>query len=130
MFEVTATVSYWKDGAETRAPYIRQWSGIAKEHVVDQLEARWIRALGKLNGLSSDVIHGNAPVPETTNPVEMRMDLLITEDGEKWCRTSMEWPKMGIEQQEALLGIFNGELSGLSVEVKSKESKGKTKGKK
>ena len=126
MFEVVATFTFLKaDGSQAKDPYVRSWEGLTKDQVVDHLEARWIKALVKLNGLSSDVIHGNAPKPPTTNPVEMRMDLLVNEDGVKWTRTVMEWPNMGIEQQEMLIGMLNGEMSSLPTEVKGKENKGK-----
>ena len=126
MFEVVATATFLKeDGSQAKDPYVRSWEGLTKDQVVDHLEARWIKSLVKLNGLSSDVIHGNAPTPPTTNPVEMRMDLLVNEDGVKWTRAVMEWPNMGIEQQEMLIGMLNGEMSSLPTEVKGKENKGK-----
>jgi len=126
MFEVVATATFLKtDGSSARDPYVRSWTGIEKESVIDHLEARMISALGKLNGLASDVVHGNAPKGESTNPCEMRVEVLITEDGVKWQRTLLEYPNMGIEAQETLLGIFNGELSTMPSDMKNKENKGK-----
>ena len=131
MFEVTATTTFLKaDGSQAKDPYSRSWTGLEKESVVDHLEARMLKALSKLNSLSTDVIHGNAPRPETTNPVEMRMEVVFLEDGAKWHRSVFEWPHMGIEQQEMLLGMFNGELSNLPSELKNKEIKNHGKSKK
>jgi len=116
-FVITATVTF--DG--TKPPYVRTWGPLEKSHVVDHMEMRWIRALGKLNDLATQVNHGKVPKPTTTNPVTMKMDLNITEDGALWCNTNMTWPKMGDEQQATLIGIFEGEIEHVGKEIKAKE---------
>ena len=126
MFEVVATATFLKeDGSAAREPYVRSWTGMEKEGVIDHLQARMISALSKLNGLASDIAHGNAPKSTSTQPSEMHIEVLITEDGVKWQRTLLEYPNMGIEAQETLLGIFNGELSTMPSDMKNKENKGK-----
>jgi hypothetical protein len=129
MFEVTATATYVNaDGSEARPPYSRTWGPLEKNHVVDHLEMRMIRALDKMNDMAIQVNHGKAPHPTTTNPSEMRLELMVLEDGKKWARTTFEWPKMGDEQVAMTLGILEGELEHIAPEVKAKEhAKGKKK---
>lgn len=125
MFEVTATAT-----AGSEELYSRVWSNLEKAGVVDHLEDKMISALAKMNALSSDVGHGRAPKPATTNPVEVVFTMLVTENGAKWAKATFEWPNMGIEQQQMMLGILNGELSTVDSAVKDNEVKGKAKGKK
>jgi hypothetical protein len=129
MFDVKCTFTYLKaDGSEAKPAYVREWEGLEKLQIIDQLELGYNRAMLKMTHLSSAIAKGHAPKPTTnTDPVEMRADILITEDGEKWLRTTHEWPKMSEEGQAAFLGVLEGELSTVGDEVKGAEKRSKAK---
>jgi hypothetical protein len=125
MFEVNASFTFHKDdGSEAKPPYARSWAGLEKVHVVEQLERGLMRAMLKMNDLAADINRGKAPRPTTTDPVELRLVAEVLEDGVKWTKVTFEWPKMGEEQQSLMIGMVNGELSGIvDKEVRDSERK-------
>jgi hypothetical protein len=124
-FSVVSTIRFFlPDGREAKPAVVYEWLDIDKRHVIN-LEHRLNSALLKLSALSEEVVQGKVPKPGTTDPVEMTLDCLATEDGRKWSRVKFEWPKMGVEQQQLLIGVFDGELANADTELKSK---GKIKG--
>lgn len=127
MFSVTATFSFLNaNGSPAKDPVIEKWNGLEKMKVIDQLEDRFLEFLLKLNQVATDVGHGRVEKPSTTNPVEVQLEALITEDGKKWSRTVFEWPNMGEEQQAMMLGLFYGEMATLDKDTADKkESKSK-----
>ena len=125
MFEINCTTSFHADdGSKTKDDYVRQWTGLEKEHVVEHFEMAFNRAMMKMNKMAAEVNRGRAPKPTTTLPVEMRMDIMITEDGAKYIRASYEWPNVGEEQQALLLGMLNGELSMMPDDIRGAEKRG------
>jgi hypothetical protein len=128
MFTIDCTVSYHNaDGSKAKDDYVRKWEGLEKEHVVEHFEAAYSRWMTKLNRLSVDINKGRAPMPSTTKPVEMRMDIVISENGAKWCRALHEWPHMGEEQQSLLIGMLSGELSSMPEDVRGREKRASKK---
>jgi len=125
VFEVTLTVGL----GPAKEPVNFIWGDLEKIQIVNDIERRLIGALMKLNSLSQAIIDGKVPGGTTTNPVEMTIEFLVTEDGEKWHRTTLEYPKMGEEQQALLIGMLTGELSSMSKETKAKAKPFKAKGK-
>jgi hypothetical protein len=125
MFDVTLTVGL----GPAKDPVVFEWGDVSKVQAVADLEQRLVKALLKLNSMSQAIIAGTIPAGTTTNPVEMTIEFLVTEDGAKWHRTVLEYPKMGEEQQSLILGMLTGELSGVSKETKAKAKPAKAKGK-
>lgn len=124
MFDVTLTLGL----GPVKDPVVFAWGDLDKIQIVNDLERRLVSALAKLNALAQAVIDGQVPGGTTTNPIEMTVEFLVTEDGEKWHRTTLEYPKMGEEQQAMLIGMLTGELSGMSKETKAKAKPAKAKG--
>ena len=122
MFNAKLTIGF----SGIKPDVVFEWANLTKVDTVSHLEDRLIKCLVKLNDMSDDVIRGRAPMPTTTDPVEMTLEFLIEEDGVKWHRSLLEWPKMGDEQQALFLGLLAGELATLPGEVKGK-AKGKVK---
>ncbi len=121
MFEVIAKVTFHgDDGREVKEPKIYNWTNLEKVSVVEDLEDSMVRALTKLNNISKEMVRGRAPIPTTTNPLELRLEMVVLEDGVKWTRAIFEWPNMGEEQQGMLIGIFDGELANMSKHVKDR----------
>ena len=116
MFDVTLTVGL----GPAKEPVAFEWGDLSKMQAVADLERRLVESLLKLNGLSQAIIDGKVPAGTTTNPVEMVIEFLVTEDGAKWHRTVLEYPKMGEEQQALIIGMLTGELTGLSKETRNK----------
>lgn len=125
MFDVTLTVGC----GPAKEPVVFAWGDLEKVQIVNDLERRLVGALLKLNSLSQAIIDGKVPGGTTTNPVEMVIEFLVEEDGVKWHRSVLEYPKMGEEQQALLIGMLTGELSGMSKETKAKAKPAKAKGK-
>jgi len=123
MFNAKLTIGF----SGTKPDVVFEWANLTKVDTVSHLEDRLIKCLVKLNDMSDDVIRGRAPTATATNPIEMTLEFLIEEDGTKWHRSLLEWPKMGDEQQAMLLGLLHGQLATLPGEVKGK-GKGKEKG--
>jgi len=131
MFEIVCTFSFHDTaGAKVKEDFVRAWDGLTKEQVVDDFEVAHNNAMTKMMNLSSEMNSGNAPRPTTTDPVELRCDITITEDGVKWMRVNYEWPKMGEEQQSLLIGMLSGEISAMPRATKSREKRQPKKDKK
>lgn len=124
MFDVTLTIGL----GPTKDPVVFEWSDVSKLQIVNDLERRLVSTLSKLNALAQAILDGHIPGGAMTNPVEMVIEFLVTEDGEKWHRTTLEYPKMGDEQQAMFIGMLTGELSGMSKETKAKAKPAKAKG--
>ena len=107
-----------------------EWGDLSKMQAVADLERRLVEMLMKLNGLSQAVIDGKLVTSTPTNPVEMTIEFLVTEDGKKWHRTLLEYPGMGDEGQAVLIGMLTGELTTLSRETRTtaKPKREKAKG--
>ena len=117
MFDVSLTIGL----GPVKEPVVFEWGDLTKAQAVTDIERRLVDALFKLNGLSQAVIDGRIPPSgSVTNPVEMVLEFLVTEDGEKWHRTVLEYPGMGDEQQALIVGMLTGEMSGLTRDTKGK----------
>jgi hypothetical protein len=130
-FDINVDITYLKpDGSAAKEPESREWNDLEKAHVVEHFEMAFNRAMLKMNRLSVDQGRGHSRKWTNTNPVEMRMDIRITEDGAKWMRSTYEWPNVGDEAQALLLGTIDGELSTMPDEVRGKRRGGKSADKK
>jgi len=127
MFDVTLSIGL----GPVKDPVIYEWADVSKLQIVTEIERRLLEGLLKLGALSTAILDGSMPTATTTNPIEMVIEFLVMEDGEKWHRTVLEYPKMGEEQQVMFLGMLAGEMSSMSREVrgKAKAKKGKAVGK-
>ena len=125
MFDVTLTVG----GGPAKDPVVFARGDVSKAQAVVDIQQRLVKMLLKLNGLSQALIAGTIPAGSAVNPVEMSIEFLITEGGQKWHRTLLEYPKMGEEQQAVVLGMLVGELSSMTRETKAKAKSVTAKGK-
>ena len=125
MFDVTLTVGC----GPAKVPVVFAWGDVSKAQAVVDIQQRLVKMLLKLNGLSQALIAGTIPAGSAVNPVEMSIEFLITEGGQKWHRTLLEYPKMGEEQQAVVLGMLVGELSSMTRETKAKAKSVTAKGK-
>lgn len=122
MFDITLNVNL---GA-AKSPVVYAWTDVTKEDIVE-IEENLLRGLLKLNGVMRAELSGTIPKGSNTNPVEMVVEFLITEDGEKWHRTMLEYPKMGEESQALFLGMLAGGLTETPKNVKDKVKRKKEK---
>jgi len=122
MFNAKLTVGF----SGTKPDVVFEWADVTKAEIIIDLEAKLLKGLLKLNDLALDIVKGNLPKGTTTSPVEMTVEFLIEEDGAKWHRTVLEYPKMGEEQQAMFIGLISGEASSMSREARGK-AKVKTK---
>lgn len=123
MFTVKLTIGL----GPVKTPVVYTWDDVSKGQIVADLEDRLLKGLMKLNDLGDDMVRGRIPKATTTDPVEMVIEFLIEEDGEKWHRTTLEYPNMGDEQQAMFLGVLAGELATLPKDTAAKRGKGKDK---
>jgi hypothetical protein len=119
MFEIGCVISYHKpDGSKAKDGETRSWADLSKQDV-HEFETAFNRAMTKMSKLAQDKAKGKVKWLMTkTAPCEMRMDIVINEDGVKWMRSTYEWPNMGEEAQAMLLGMIDGELSTLPDELR------------
>jgi len=129
MFEITATATFHNDaGAQTKEPRVYHWVDLEKKDVIS-FERQFNKAMMRMTDMADDVHHGKLPKGGLTNPVEMRLDVVVLEDGAKWLRATYEWPKMGEEGQGMFFGVMDGELAKLSNELKKFKPTKPTQGK-
>lgn len=121
MLDVSSTITFLTaSGAEAKSPYVREWEGLSKAQFIE-LEIKYNHAMLKMAHLSAAMARGDSPKPPSTNPVEMRMEIVCKEGDVKWMRTTHEWPNMGEEAQAVFLGILDGEMTTVADEVKKAE---------
>ncbi len=125
MFDVTLTVGC----GPAKDPVVFAWGDVSKAQAVVDIQQRLVKMLLKLNGLSQALIAGTIPAGTAVNPIEMTIEFLITDGGQKWHRTLLEYPKMGEEQQAVFMGMLVGELSSMTRETRAKAKSVTAKGK-